>query len=91
MLSKVGKEVLIKAVAQAIPTYTMSYFKLPESLCEELKSMIRNFWWGQKKDERKIAWLNWERMCEPKMGGGLGFKQLKQFNLTLLAKQGWRF
>ena len=59
MLSKVGKEVLIKAVAQAIPTYTMSYFKLPESLCEELKSMIRNFWWGQKKDERKIVWLNW--------------------------------
>ena len=77
MLSKAGKEVLIKVVAQAIPTYTMSCFKLSDSLCEELTSMIRNFWWGQKKDERKIAWLNWERMCEPKAGGGLGFKQLK--------------
>ena len=29
-------------------------------------------------------------MCEPKVGGGLGFKNLKCFNLTLLAKQGWR-
>ena len=44
MLSKVGKEVLIKAVAQAIPIYTISCFKLPDSLCDELKRMIRNFW-----------------------------------------------
>ena len=55
LLSKASKEVLIKAVAQAIPTYTMSYFKIPDSLCDDLTSMIRNFWWGQKGDERK--WL----------------------------------
>ena len=48
MLSKASKEVLIKAVAQAIPTYTMSCFKLPDALCEELTTMVRNFWWGQK-------------------------------------------
>ena len=43
MLSKAGREVLIKAVAQAIPTYTMSCFKIPDSLCDDLTSMIRNF------------------------------------------------
>ena len=46
LLSKVRKEILIKVVAQAIPTYTMSCFKLPDSLCDELTSLIRNFWWG---------------------------------------------
>ena len=49
LLSKAGKEVLIKAVAQAIPTYTMSCFKFPDLLCDELMGMIRNFWWGQRK------------------------------------------
>ena len=43
LLSKAGKEVLIKDVAQAIPTYTMSCFKIPDSLCDDLTSMIRNF------------------------------------------------
>ena len=47
LLSKVGKEVLIIAIAQAIPTYTMSCFKIPDSLCDDLTSMIRQFWWGQ--------------------------------------------
>ena len=90
MLSKVGKEVLIKAVALTIPTYTMSCFKLPDSLCDELIAMIRKFWWGQRKDENKIPWLSWEKMCEPKSKRGMGFKSLKLFNLALLAKKGWR-
>ena len=90
MLSKARKEVLIKVVAQVIPTYIMNCFKIPNSLCEDLTSMIWNFWWGQKKDEKKISQLSWEKLYESKFCGGMGFKQLKQFNLALLAKQGWR-
>ena len=55
LLSKASKEVLIKAVTQAIPTYTMSYFKIPDSLCDKLTSMIRQFWWGQRGEEKKMA------------------------------------
>ena len=43
-LSKAGKEVLIKVVARAISTYAMSYFKIPNSLCDEMTSLIKNFW-----------------------------------------------
>ena len=90
LLSKAGKEVLIKAVAQAILTYTMSCFKILDSLYDELTSMIRQIWWGQRGKEKKMAWLSWDKLCEPKECGGMGFKELKYFNLALLAKQGWR-
>ena len=42
-VSKAVKEFLIKVVAQAFPTYTMSCFKIPDSLCDDLTNMIMNF------------------------------------------------
>ena len=43
LLSRAGKEVLIKAVAQSISTYTMGVFQLPVKLCNELNAMCARF------------------------------------------------
>ena len=50
LLSQARKEVLIKSVIQAIPTYTMGCFKLPLGLCNEIEALIKRFWWGQRGD-----------------------------------------
>ncbi|XP_039780695.1 uncharacterized protein LOC120647967 [Panicum virgatum] len=54
-LSSAAKEVLIKSVAQALPTYIMSVFKLPLGLCDDLTGIIRRFWWGEENGKRKMA------------------------------------
>ena len=40
LLSQAEREILIKAVAQALPTYTMACFKLPSTLCHEIEMII---------------------------------------------------
>lgn len=77
---------LIKFVIQAIPTYAMGCFKLPLSLCNEIKVLIRKFWWGQRGDKRKIHWVKWEEMTKSKLVGGMGFRDLALYNDSLLTK-----
>ena len=44
LLSQTGREVLIKAVIQAILTFAMGCFMLPLGLCHEIKALIKTFW-----------------------------------------------
>uniref|UniRef100_A0A803P9N5 Reverse transcriptase domain-containing protein n=1 Tax=Cannabis sativa TaxID=3483 RepID=A0A803P9N5_CANSA len=46
VFSKEGKETLLKSVIQAIPTYTMTCFRLPIATSHSLDSIMANFGWG---------------------------------------------
>ncbi|XP_057418946.1 uncharacterized protein LOC130713173 [Lotus japonicus] len=89
-LSRAGREVLIKSVVQAIPSYVMSCFILPDGLCADIDHMISRFYWGGDSTRRGLHWTKWENLCKSKVEGGLGFRDVKSFNMALVGKNWWR-
>ena len=54
-LSKAGKELLIKTVAQALSAYAMNVFLLLLSLSKEIEQILCKYWW-QSKNGAGIHW-----------------------------------
>ncbi|PPD88491.1 hypothetical protein GOBAR_DD14580 [Gossypium barbadense] len=62
LLSYSGKEVFIKAIMQAIPTYAFSIFLAPKGIIEDLQSQMSRMWWAHKENNRGWAMMAWEKL-----------------------------
>lgn len=57
ILSRAGKEVLIKSFIQAIPTYAtylMGVYKLPLGVISDIQAIVARFWWGNSISKWKV-------------------------------------
>lgn len=54
--------------------------------------MMNAYWWNSNSTNNKgIKWLSWNNMSMVKGKGGMGFRNLHGFNISLLGKQCWNF
>lgn len=87
--SFVGRVTLVRSVVEALPTYTMQTPLLPKYVCMDLECMNRDFVWGMRDNGRTRHTTTWDQFCLSRKNGGLGFRNLHDFNKALLMKLDW--
>jgi len=58
------------------------FFKAPSGIISTIESICNKKKLGG--GNRKVSWINWRFVCLRKEYGGLGVRQLKEFNYDLL-------
>jgi len=87
-LSFGGRIVLLNSVINAIPIFYLSFLRMSVKVWGRLVRIQREFLWGGVEGGKKISWVRWSKVCQPKILGGLGIRDIRLVKLSLLAK--WR-
>ncbi|KAL5547784.1 hypothetical protein UlMin_003015 [Ulmus minor] len=65
LFSQAGKETLIKVMFQAIPSYTMSCFKMPKRMIKDIHRLISWFWDPKGFNKALLAKQGWRLIRFP--------------------------
>jgi len=86
-VSIVGRIVLLNSVLNVIPIFYLSFLKIPTKVLKMVVLIQREFHWG---GGWKVCWVKWRKVYQPRSKGGLGVRDVKLVNMSLLAKWKWR-
>ena len=89
-LSYAGRFQLISSVLASLPVYWASVVLIPKSIIKDIEKIMRNFLWNSGESRKGIAKVAWNEICRPKIYGGLGLKNLSDWNIALLSSRIWK-
>jgi len=81
-----GRIVLLNAVVNVIPIFYLSFLKMPKKVWRKIVKIQHDFLWGGTMAGRKLCWIKWKVVYRPRGKGGLGVRDIRLVNLSLLAK-----
>jgi hypothetical protein len=64
--------------------------KIPVAVWKKVRRIQSDFLWGSRGGRKRISWVKWDTVCKPKKLGGLGVRDVRAVNISLLAKWRWR-
>ncbi|GAU22350.1 hypothetical protein TSUD_106780 [Trifolium subterraneum] len=88
LLNKAGRMTLVKSVLNSILNYYMQIAWLPQTTCDFIDKMGRNFIWKGSSDTG-IHLVGWDKITKAKKLGGLGIRKARDANTSLLGKLVW--
>lgn len=68
----------------------MPIFPIPDGVIDRLDAIRRNFLWEGNSDTKKFHLVKWDELIGSKQKGGLGVRNLKIQNQSLMMKWLWR-
>ncbi|XP_026414361.1 uncharacterized protein LOC113310013 [Papaver somniferum] len=90
LLSQAGSTILISSVTSAFPTFQMSFTEFPDKTLAKMDRLQRDFWWNKSDQKNRVYSKDWKSICIPKSQGGLGLRNPKKFNVSMLTRLTWR-
>ncbi|XP_071716678.1 uncharacterized protein [Rutidosis leptorrhynchoides] len=88
-LSFAGRLQLIKSVLCSLQVYWISMLVLPKCVVIDIERLMRNFLWGGYDGKRGFPKVAWSDVCHSKDQGGLGIRNIHDWNKSLISRYVW--
>ncbi|CAA7049989.1 unnamed protein product [Microthlaspi erraticum] len=88
-LSFAGKIKLVSSVVYGMVNFWSQVYTLPKEFYSRVDSLCSAFLWKNGTQSAGGARVAWKDICKPKSEGGLGIRQLSEFEVVFRLKQAW--
>ena len=88
-LSYAGRLQLVQSMFFNIQNYWCKHFILPKGVLKAIDQKCLRFFWNGRDESAKGARVSWSSVCYPKSEGGLGLKDITNWNKACIIQNIW--